>query len=117
MTTQEIANRLVELCRAGQDSQAQAELYTADAESLEPAYAPNNHAKGLEAIHQKGQEFYSQVEEMHSLQVSEPLVGDSYFSVVFTMDLTMKGQPRQTMAEVGLYEVRDGKVVKEQFFY
>ena len=36
MTTQEVANRLVELCRIGQIDQAQAELFADDATSIEP---------------------------------------------------------------------------------
>ena len=29
----------------------------------------------------------------------------------------MKGQPRMQMDEMCLYQVRDGKIVREQFFY
>jgi hypothetical protein len=33
------------------------------------------------------------------------------------MDVTMKGQGRSKMDEIAVYEVKDGKIVKEQFFY
>jgi len=33
------------------------------------------------------------------------------------MDCTYKGMGRQKMDEIALYEVKDGKIVKEQFFY
>ena len=33
------------------------------------------------------------------------------------MDVTMKGAGRVKMDEIALYEVKDGKIVKEQFFY
>jgi hypothetical protein len=33
------------------------------------------------------------------------------------MDVTMKGQGRMNMDEIAVYEVKDGKIVKEQFFY
>jgi hypothetical protein len=33
------------------------------------------------------------------------------------MDVTMKGQDRAKMDEIVVYEVKDGKIVKEQFFY
>jgi len=29
----------------------------------------------------------------------------------------MKGQPREKSEEICLYEVKDGKIVREQFFY
>jgi limonene-1,2-epoxide hydrolase len=32
------------------------------------------------------------------------------------MDLTMKGQGRMQMSEVCVYEVKDDKIVSEQFF-
>jgi hypothetical protein len=31
--------------------------------------------------------------------------------------VTMKGSGRMKMDEIALYEVKDGKIVKEQFFY
>jgi hypothetical protein len=33
------------------------------------------------------------------------------------VEATMKGQGRVKMDEVAVYEVKDGKIVKEQFFY
>jgi ketosteroid isomerase-like protein len=33
------------------------------------------------------------------------------------MEVTMKGAGRVKMDEVAVYEVRDGKIVKEQFFF
>jgi hypothetical protein len=33
------------------------------------------------------------------------------------MDCTMKGMGRQKLEEIAVYEVKDGKIVKEQFFY
>jgi ketosteroid isomerase-like protein len=37
--------------------------------------------------------------------------------VRFTMDVTPKGGQRMSMDEVGLYTVKDGKVVEERFFF
>jgi limonene-1,2-epoxide hydrolase len=33
------------------------------------------------------------------------------------MDVTMKGAGRINMEEIAVYEVKDGKIVKEQFFF
>lgn len=33
------------------------------------------------------------------------------------MDVTLKGMGRRQMDEIAVYEVKDGKIVKEQFFY
>ena len=55
MTTQEIANRLVELCRAGQFETAQKELFATDIVSIEPFASPafEKETHGLNAIFEK----------------------------------------------------------------
>jgi ketosteroid isomerase-like protein len=50
--------------------------------------------------------------------VSEAVVAGQFFSLVMVLDITPKaGGPSFTMEEICLYEVRDGKIVREQFFY
>ncbi|HEY5551781.1 MAG TPA: nuclear transport factor 2 family protein [Opitutaceae bacterium] len=117
MKTKEIAERLVALCRKGEWETAQKELFAADAVSVEPYETPEFpiETKGLDAIYEKGRKFGSMVEEMHSLSVSDPLVAPSSFASTMTMDITMKGQGRMQMAELCVYEVKDGKIVSERF--
>jgi hypothetical protein len=57
------------------------------------------------------------VEEMHGGYSSPPQVAGNHFSVAMGMDVTMKGQGRMKMDEIAVYEVKDGKITKEQFFY
>jgi hypothetical protein len=118
MTTTEIANRLVELCSQGQFEQAQKELYAEDAVSIEPHGTPDfqQETKGLDAILEKGQKWASMVEEYHGMKVSQPLVGENSFAVTMFMDVTMKQRGRMAMTELCVYNVKDGKVVSEQFF-
>src|SRR5262245_54896075 len=81
MTTQEIAQRLVALCRKADWTTAQTELFSADAISSEPYENPPfaKETKGLPAIIEKGRVFGSMIEATHSLQVSDPLVGGNAF--------------------------------------
>lgn len=119
-STRQIADRLVALCREGQYEQCYDELFAQDAENIEmPAMAngPLGNAKGLDAIRAKGKAWGEAVEEMHGGSVGEPSVSGSWFSVPMSMDVTMKGQGRMQMEEMCLYQVRDGKIVREQFFY
>ena len=44
-------------------------------------------------------------------------VAGNWFTVPMSMDVTMKGHPRMQMDEMCLYQVRGGKIVREQFFY
>ena len=118
MTTEQIANRLVELCRTGAYETVHNELYSKDVESIEPETAQEpRHIKGIEAIKEKGKQFQGMVEEVHGGYVSNPVIAGNRFSVAMGMDVTMKGMGRLKMDEIAVYEVKDGKVVKEQFFY
>ena len=118
MTTQEVANRLAELFKENKWQQAQEELFAENAVSIEPPHSQGlQTVEGLAAIKKKGQDFGSMVEEMHGGWVSDLLVGGNYITCAMGMDVTMKGAGRMNMAEVCVYEVKDGKIVKEQFFY
>jgi ketosteroid isomerase-like protein len=117
-STKEIAQRLAQYCRKAEWEKAQRELYAENATSTEPYATPDfdQVTKGLNNIIEKGRKFDSMVEEMHSLEVSEPLVTDSAIAFTLTMDVTMKGQGRMKMPELCLYRVKDGKIVSEEFF-
>lgn len=117
MTTQDIANRLVELCRQGKFEQAQKELYAADAVSLEPAHSPAPETRGLDAIHQKGAQFQAGIKEVHSEYISDPLVAGNFITLTMGMDVSMQDGSRMNMDEVAVYEVQNGQVVREQFFF
>lgn len=117
MTTQQVAERLVSLCRAGKIAEAGTELYADNIESVEPEYGPTKSAKGKHAVGEKGKQFAEMIEERHGGSFSEPVIGGRYFTVAMILDATFKGQGRMTMDEICLYEVKDGKIVKEQFFY
>lgn len=118
METKEIANKLVEWCKKGEFDKPYEKLYSPNIESIEnDGKGEGGHAKGFDEIQKKG-EWWRETFEVHSTDVSDPLVADNWFSVRFDMDTTHKpsGQ-RSKMSEIAVYEVKDGKIVKEQFFY
>ena len=117
MTTQKIANRLIELCRKGQIDQAQKELYGENMVSLEPTGARVEKAEGFQAVAEKGKQFAGMIEETHSLSITEPIVDGKHFSMGMKLDVTMKGRGRTLLEEICVYKVEDGKIVFEQFFY
>lgn len=117
MNTQEIANKLVEYCRTGQFQKCYEELYADNCVSIEPKGAMMEIAEGMESIHEKGKKWNEMVQEMHSAEVSDPIVAGSFFSLTMKNDVTFKEQGRMQLEEVCVYEVQNGKVVKEQFFY
>ena len=118
MTTTDVANRFNELSSLGQWDQIQNELFADNAVSIEPANSPGmKTVEGIEAIRQKGKQFGEMVEEMHGGYSNQPQIAGNHFAVAMGMDVTMKGQGRMKMDEIAVYEVKDGKIVKEQFFY
>ena len=117
MNTQEVANRLVELCRKGKNMQALKELYADDVVSREMPGAPNAVVMGKDAVTKKSQDWYATVEEFHGGEVSEPTVAENHFSCKMKMDCTFKGQGRMQIEELAIYNVNNGKIIEEQFFY
>ncbi len=118
MTTKQIANRLVEICRQGDFEKAQKELFAQDAVSVEPEASGGfeKETKGLAAIAEKGKRFSEMVDKVHGVTISDPVVAGNAFAISLNMDVTMKGQNRAPMAEICLYKVKDGKIISEQFF-
>ena len=118
MTTQEVANRLVELGREGKIENVLKELFSANAVSIEPndSMGPKL-VSGLPAIMEKGKMFDSMVEAFHGAKISDPLVAGDYFSISWWIDTTMKGRGRSQMQEICVYKVENGKIISEQFFF
>src|SRR4051812_24230859 len=101
MTTKDVADRLVALCRQGNFEGAQKELYATDAINIEP-YGTATFAKetkGLDAIIEKGRKFAGMIEQVHSISVSDPLVAGSSFACAMQLDLTIKGHGRMSLNE------------------
>ncbi len=121
MTIEQVADRLVALCSQGKFTEAQQELYAADAVSIEPDKAAEMgmavRTEGLAAIIEKGKHWAEWVEHFYGSTIGGPVIAGDHFAIAFSMDIQYKGKDRQTDAEVCVYQVRDGKVVKEQFFY
>ena len=117
MTTQEIADKLVAYCRAGEFQKCYDELYSPNVVSLEPAGSPMERVEGIDGILAKGKAWNEMMEEFHGSTITDPVVCGNHFSLGMTMDATFKEVGREKMEEICVYEVQDGKVVKEQFFY
>ena len=118
MTTAQIASRLETLCRQGDFRTAVEDLYAADAVSIEPEASGGfeKETHGKDNILQKGEKFYDLVETMHKLDIRDTTVTGNIIALVMGMDITMKGKPRTSWEELCVYQVKDGKIISEQFF-
>ncbi|CCH00596.1 hypothetical protein FAES_2587 [Fibrella aestuarina BUZ 2] len=119
MTTEQVAKRYYELIQQHQYEQIQNELYAPDAVSIEPENASGLPlvVTGIEALRQKEGLFFTQVDELFGSYMSELVVSTFFFSMMTGMDVKMKGKERKKKEQICVFEVRDGKIVKEQFFY
>ena len=116
METKEIAEKLVSWCNKGDYQSCYENLYSPNIVSLEPG-GPHARMEGMEAIAQKGQ-WWEETFEVHNSTASEPTVADNWFSVRFDMDTTHRPSGhRSKSSEIAVYQVQDGKIVQEQFFY
>ncbi len=117
MNTQEIATKLVDLCRKGEYDAIYQELYSPDCISIEPKGAMVELCEGLDAMAEKGKVWNESMEEFHGSAVGDPILAGNHICMTMMMDATFKGRGRQKTDELCVYEVKDGKIVKEQFFY
>ena len=119
MNTMDIANKMVNLCKQGKNLEELTTLFSDDVVSVEAGAMPgmSRESKGLAAVKMKG-EWWSANHEVHSANVTGPWPHDDKFIVGFQYDVTNKpsGQ-RMQLDEVGLYTIKNGKIVREEFFY
>jgi ketosteroid isomerase-like protein len=119
MTTQDVANDLVAMWKAG-DFKASGEKYWADdVVSMEPGAPPGGDpvSRGKDAARGKG-EWWENAHDVHGVEVEGPFVNGDRFVVRFKMDVTFKETgARFVMDETALYTIKDGKIAEEAFFY
>jgi len=117
MNTEEVAQKVVELCRKKAWKGAVDTLYADDIVSVE-AFNPHGgptETRGIEGVRGKV-DWWENSMEVHSQKVSEPFVAHDRFVVQFDVDVTEKeSKKRFQMSEVGVYTVANGKIVREEF--
>jgi SnoaL-like domain len=117
MNTEEVASNLVDLCGKREWMKAIESLYAKDIVSMEPRSMENMPAemRGLDQVRGKTQWFIDN-HEIHDSKVGGPFVAGDKFVVRFDIDVTDKAsKKRMQMSEVGIYTVKDGKIIREEF--
>lgn len=115
---QEVADKLVALCREGKNVDAINELYDDNVVSIEPESSPMpGKTTGKKAVLESTNQWYSSVEEIHSVYISDPIVSGNFFACTMDIDATYKNRGRNEMNELCVFEIKDGKIVTSQFFY
>ena len=118
MTTAAVAARFNELAKEEKWFEIQEELFADNVKSIEPENSPYlKNEEGKAAVRKKGQDFVARIEGANRLHTSEAIVAASHFAVSREMDITVQGHGRIVINQIMLYEVKDGQIVAEQFFY
>jgi ketosteroid isomerase-like protein len=120
MSVHEVAKKLVQFCKENKSLESINTLYSPDIVSIEAGAPPGKErvTRGIEGVRGK-HAWWTENHIVHSAEVQGPYPhGDDKFAVRFTYDITLKAaNKRFTMDEIAVFEVKDDKVVKEEFFY
>lgn len=116
MTSKELAQAFTQMCKDGKFEEAGKRFWSDDIVSCEPMEGEMARIKGRAGVEKKGEWWYAN-HDVHKVDVQGPYVHGDQFVVRFTMDMTPKGGKRMNVDEVGLYTVKDGKIVEERFFF
>lgn len=117
MTTEEVAKKVVELCRKQAWHEAVDTLYADDIVSVEARNMDGGspEMEGIEAVRGKI-DWWTNSMEVHDSKVGDPFVAHDRFVVQFDIDVTDKNSKKRfQMSEVGVYTVKDGKIAREEF--
>lgn len=117
MDTEQVAQKVVELCRKQSWKEALDTLYAKDIVSVEARSMDGEspEKRGIDQVRGKT-EWWTQNMEVHSVKVGGPFVAHDRFVVQYDIDVTDKNsKKRMELSEVGVYTVKDGKIVREEF--
>ena len=118
LTTQQVAARFDELAREEKWFEIQDELFAENVKSIDPSDSPYfAYAEGKAAVRKKGMDWVKKVREFHGAHTTQPVIGGDHFAVGRSVDITVEGFGRIKIDEIMLYEVRNGQIISEQFFY
>src|SRR4051795_4757186 len=111
MTTLDIAQQYVALCKQGKNEECLDKLFAKDAVSVEALTPPGGEdriASGLEAIRAKGKS-WGESNTVHKADVAGPYPNEDRFAVRFPYEIPSKPSgKRMTMDEIGLFTVKNG---------
>jgi len=117
MSTQEVAEKVVELVRQQAWYKALDTLYDKDIVSVEASASEGESAekRGIDQVRGKI-DWWLNAMEVLSFTAKGPFVAHDRFVVQYDADVTEKNSKKRfQLSEVGVYTVKNGKIVREEF--
>jgi hypothetical protein len=117
MNTEEVAQKVVELVRKQAWHEALDTLYDENIVSAEASGmgGESPEKRGVDQVRGKI-DWWVNAMEVHSFKANGPFVAHDRFVVQYDVDVTDKNlKKRMQLSEVGVYTVKNGKIVREEF--
>ena len=117
MNTEQVGQKVVELVRKQAWHEALDTLYDKDIVSVEARTMDGSspETRGIKGVREKV-DWWLENMQVHSFQANGPFVAHDRFVVQYDADVTDKNsKARRQMSEVGVYTVKNGKIVREEF--
>jgi limonene-1,2-epoxide hydrolase len=117
MSTQEVAEKVVELVRQQAWYKALDTLYDKDIVSVEASASEGESVekRGIDQVRGKI-DWWLNAMEVHSFTAKGPFVAHDRFVVQYDADVTEKNSKKRfQLSEVGVFTVKNGKIVREEF--
>jgi hypothetical protein len=117
MNTEQVAQKVVEFVRKQAWYEALDTLYDKDVVSVEARTMDGSspETRGKEGVRAKI-DWWVDAMEVHSFKANGPFVAHDRFVMQYDADVTDKNsKERRQLSEVGVYTVKNGKIVREEF--
>ena len=117
MNTEQVAKKVVELTRKQAFHEALDTLYDKNIVSVEARTMDGSspEKRGIGQVRAKT-DWWLQNMQVHSFKANGPFVAHDRFVVQYDADFTdNNSKKRMQLSEVGVYTVKDGKIVREEF--
>ena len=113
-TLKEKITELNQLVLAGKALEAFEKFYHDDVVMQENEQVPTS---GKEANRKRELEFFSNITEFRGAEVRGLATGDNLSTVIWHYDYTHKEWGARNYTQVSVQHWKDGRIIKEQFFY
>ncbi|SHI60296.1 SnoaL-like domain-containing protein [Aquimarina spongiae] len=118
MTTEAIAKELKTLLEEGKFEDIYNTLFHQEkVKHIEPQSLHFPELVGVKAIKEKDTVMTGNIEEVTSLEIGDYVTSKNFIAIPYKISLTLKNGDERALDELIIYQVEEGKIILEQFFY
>ncbi|AWX44231.1 hypothetical protein HME9304_01231 [Flagellimonas maritima] len=118
MTTQLIAEKLTSLLREGKFEEIYDTLFDQEkVKHVEPQSPHFPDVTGVNALKEKDSVMAGNIAEVHSMEIGDAITSKDFIALPYKMSFKMKDGNKAELDELIVYQVENGKIILEQFFY